>query len=129
MLHRVSYAVAAILAAPALILAQLVVQNGFAIAFPAWMSIGVSRAKGIEIMGQRMLMLAGNAIALMIFVLPGAAAAVVVTLAFYWFTHTIIVIVPALTVAVVMTVECWFAVEGLGRVLDRTDVSAVDARE
>src|SRR5207237_565569 len=38
MLNRVSYALAAMLAAPALILAQLVVQNGIAIAFPAWIA-------------------------------------------------------------------------------------------
>jgi ABC-2 type transport system permease protein len=127
--NRVPYAAAAMLAAPALILAQLVVQNGFAIAFPAWAAIGVSRARGVEIMGQRMLMLAGNLIVLALSILPAAIIAALVAGAAYLATHTISVVMPALIMAAVMIAECWLAVEALGRVLDRTDVNAVDARE
>ena len=36
---------------------------------------------------------------------------------------------PALIVSVVVLAECWLAIEGLGRVLDRTDPSAVEASE
>jgi ABC-2 type transport system permease protein len=129
MLHRVSYALAAMLAAPALILAQLVVQNGIAITFPAWVSIGAARPKGIDVMGQRLIMMAGNLIVLVLFILPGALAAGLVSFAVYSITHSAIIVVPALTVALVMIVECWLAVEALGRILDRTDVNAVDARE
>ena len=128
-LNRVSYAAAAMLAAPALILAQLVVQNGIAIAFPGWVTVGVSRARGIEVTGQRMLMVAGTLIALVLAILPAAIAAAVVTVAVYWTTHTIIVVVPALTLAAVMVMECWLAVEALGRLLDRTDINAVEAQE
>ena len=127
--NRVSYALAGMLVAPPLILAQLVVQNGFAIAFPAWVSLDTSRARGIEVMGQRMLMLAGNAIALALFVLPGALAGALIALAVYWTTHVIVVVVPVLVLMMVMLAECWLAVEALGRVLDRTDVNSVDARE
>jgi hypothetical protein len=128
-LNRLSYAVAAMLAAPALILAQLVVQNGFAIAFPAWVTIGTSQARGVEVMGQRMLMLAANAIALVLFLLPGAIVAAVVSFALYAITHSPSAVMAAFTLALVMGAECWLAVEALGRVLDRTDVNAVDARE
>jgi hypothetical protein len=127
--NRVSYAVAAMLLAPPLILAQLVVQNGLAIAFPAWIAIGVSRARGIEVMGQRMLMLAANAIALALFVLPAALVGAAIAGAAYWTLHMPIVVLPVLTLALVMLGECWLAVEALGRALDRTDVNAVDARE
>ena len=129
MLNRVSYAVAAMLAAPALILAQLVVQNGFAIAFPAWIAVGASRPKGIDAMGQRLIMMAGNLIVLALFILPGALAGALVALALYWTTHMTMVVLPVLILALVMIAECWLAVEALGRVLDRTDVNSVDARE
>jgi hypothetical protein len=127
--NRVSYALAGMLLAPPLILAQLVVQNGFAIAFPAWTSVDTSRARGIEVMGQRMLMLAANAIALALFVLPGALAGALIALAVYWTTHVRVVVMPVLVLMMVMLAECWLAVEALGRVLERTDVNAVDARE
>ena len=80
-------------------------------------------------MGQRMLMLAGNAIALVLFLLPGAIAAAIVTFTVYTITQSVIVVLPAFIVAAVMIVECWLAVEALGRILDRTDVNSVDARE
>jgi len=104
------------------------VQNGFAIAFPAWVSLDTSRARGIEVMGQRMLMLAGNAIALALFVLPGALAGALIALAVYWTTHVIVVVVPVLVLMMVMLAECWLAVEALGRALERTDVNSVDSR-
>jgi hypothetical protein len=55
---------------PPLILAQLVVQNGFAIAFPAWMSLDTRAPAASRSWASGMLMLAGNAIALALFVLP-----------------------------------------------------------
>jgi ABC-2 type transport system permease protein len=105
------------------------VQNGLAIAFPAWIAIGASRARGIDAMGQRMIMMAGNMIVLALSILPGVIVAAIVVFVVYFLTHTIIFVVPALTVALVIIAECWFAVEALGRLLDRTDVNAVDARE
>jgi hypothetical protein len=47
----------------------------------------------------------------------------------YQVTGTIVILLPALLVALVVAGECWLAIEGLGRVLDRTDPSAVDAAE
>jgi len=47
----------------------------------------------------------------------------------YALTGTIPIVIPALLAAVVVLAECWAATELLGRVLDRTDVSAVDAAE
>ena len=88
--NRVAYALAAMLAAPALILAQLVVQNGFAIAFPAWIAVGASRPKGIDAMGQRLIMMAGNLIVLALFILPGAIIAAIVGFAVYPITHSAI---------------------------------------
>jgi ABC-2 type transport system permease protein len=123
----VSYLTAAAILAPAIILSQTVVQNALAVLFPAWIAIGPSRSRGIDAMGQRLLMLAGMLITLAVSLLPGALIAGVVALLVYWTTGVMLVILPALIAAFVVVGECWLAAEGLGRVLDRTDVSAIDA--
>ena len=58
--HIVSYTWAAMLVAPAIIVAQLVVQNGLAVLFPAWMTPGRTRDRGIEGTGQQMLVVWGG---------------------------------------------------------------------
>jgi hypothetical protein len=122
---RVSYAVAAALVAPGLILAQLVVQNGLAIMFPAWVTIGASRAQGVEATGQRLLMMAGNLLALVLSLLPGVIVGGGLALAVYATTGVVLVVLPALILGVTLLAESWLAVEALGRVLARTDVTAI----
>jgi len=129
MANRASFAIAAAILAPAIILSQTVVQNALAVLFPAWVTVGASRSRGIDAMGQRLLMLAGILVTLAASLLPGALIAGVVAFAVYWITGATLVILPALIVALVVVGECWLAVEGLGRVLERTDVSAIDAAE
>lgn len=129
LLNRLSYTVAAMVLAPALILAQIVVQNGAAVMFPAWVSVGPSRPRGIDAMGQRLLMVAGMLILLIVSVLPAAIVAGVVNGIIYWITGSILIVLPAAIVAIVMVVECALAIEGLGRILDRTDVSALSPIE
>ena len=80
-------------------------------------------------MGQRLLMMAGILLTLAVSLLPGAVIAALVTLLVYWLTGTVLIVLPALIVAMVVAGECWLAIEGLGRVLDRTDVSAIDVAE
>jgi ABC-2 type transport system permease protein len=121
-----SLALAAGFLAPALILAQLVLQNGLAILFPAWVAVGTSRARGIDAMGQRMLMMAGTILALVTALLPAAIAALRVGFVIYSVTQAIPIVIPALVLAVVLIAECWLAAELLGGVLDRTDVSALE---
>lgn len=128
-LDRFSYGAAAMLLAPALILVQLVVTNGIAVIFPAWIATGASRARGIDAMGQRLLMMAGIWLSLLVSLLPAALVSGAVAFAIYWTMHVIPVVVPAAIAAIVVAAECWVAVELLGGVLDRTDVSAVDATE
>ena len=128
-LSRASIAVAAAIVAPAIVLSQTVVLNGIAVLFPAWSTLGASRARGIDAMGQRLVMLAGILLPLTLSLLPGAIVAGVVVFIVRWLTGTIIVILPALIVAAIVLAECWIATELLGRVLDRTDVSAIDPTE
>jgi len=127
--HRLSILAASFVLAPAIILSQVVVQNGLAVLFPAWVAVGASRARGIDAMGQRLLMLAGILFALVVSLVPGVVAAGAVAFLAYQATGATLVLLPAVVVALVVAGECWLAVEGLGRVLDRTDPSAVEATE
>jgi hypothetical protein len=127
--HRASYLAAAFVVAPAVILSQVVVQNGLAVLFPAWVAVGASRARGIDAMGQRLFMLAGILLTLVVSLIPGVMAAAALALLIYQMTGAVPILLPALVTAVVITGECWLAIEGLGRILDRTDPSAVEAVE
>ena len=129
MAHRASYLAAAFVVAPAMILSQVVVQNGLAVLFPAWVAVGASRARGIDAMGQRLFMLAGILLTLVVSLIPGVMAAAALAFLIYQLTGAVPILLPALVVAVVIVGECWLAIEGLGRILDRTDPSAVEAVE
>jgi hypothetical protein len=127
--RRASLFAAAFVLAPAVILSQVVVQNGLAVLFPAWVSVGASRARGLDAMGQRLLMLAGLLLTLAVSLVPGAILAGAFAFLAYQATGVVPILLPALIVALVVGGECWLAIEGLGRVLDRTDPGAVDVSE
>jgi len=123
------FIVAGILLAPGIILAQLLVQNALAVMFPSWVRIGQNQPRGIDVMGQRMFMVFGMMIVLVVALLPAALLAGVAGFIGYSMTKTIPIIVPAAIAAAALLVECHFASEAIGRLLDRTDVSAIDAAE
>jgi hypothetical protein len=126
---RASLFTAAFILAPAVILSQVVAQNGLAVLFPAWVAVGASRARGIDAMGQRLLMLAGMLFTLLVSLAPGAIAAAAFAFVVHQTTGKVLILLPAFIAALVVGGECWLATEGLGRVLDRTDPSAVEASE
>ena len=128
-LDRASYAVAAALVAPAVILSQTVIHNALAVLFPAWVAIGASRARGIDAMGQRLLMLGGIMLTLAFSVVPGALLGGAIVLAGRWLFDTTFGILPAAAFATIVVGECWVATEIIGRVLARTDITAIDAAE
>ena len=126
---RLSYLVAAMLLAPGLILVELTLLNGLAVLFPAWISTGASRSRGVDAVGQRLFTTAGVILTLVIALLPGALIAAIVGGAIYYATGMLVVVLPSAIIASVLIVECLVAVEMLGRVLDRTDVSDVSPSE
>jgi hypothetical protein len=125
-LNRVSYGIAALLLAPPIIVVQLIVQNSVAVLFPAWVVIGASRSRGVEVMGQRMLMLAGIWLTLLISIVPAALLGGVLGLAIYLATGVVLIVVPVALAAAVILAEAFLATEALGRALDRTDVGSLE---
>ena len=122
-------AVSAMIAIPAVAFVQLVIHNGAVVLFPAWVVTGPSRARGIEAMGQQMLMFAGTLLLLAVGLLPAAAVAGIIGLLLYWVAGWVGAVPAAILFAAVLVGESWIAIQGLGLVLERTDPSAVETAE
>jgi hypothetical protein len=126
---RLSYMIAALLLAPGLILAELTVLNGLAVLFPAWISTGATRSRGVDALGQRLFTTAGVLVTLVFALVPATMVAGVVAGGIYYVSGVLVVVIPSAVITSVLIVECFIVVEMLGRVLDRTDVSAVSPAE
>jgi hypothetical protein len=126
-LQRLSLAAAAMIVAPGILLTQIVVQNGVAVAFPAWVQIGPARTRGLDVMGQRLVMLAGFLLVLALAILPAAIAAAIVGFAVYRATGLVPIVVPAVVALIALVVESLVAIEAIGALFERTDAGAVPA--
>lgn len=117
---RLNLIVTATAAAGALIVAQLVIQNGIAALFPAWVQITPNAGGGgVEVMGQTMVVMYGGALALIAAsVVPAAAAAIV-------FFVVGGILAPAAVFSALLFVEVYAATEIVGSILDRTDIQDV----
>jgi ABC-2 type transport system permease protein len=108
---------------PALSLAQIALQNGIVLLFPAWVALGNSRARGFEASGQRMITLFGSAAVIGVTTVPAALAG---GFAAWILAGTIgaaaLVVGAAVTTAWIVA-EVAVAVRFLGGVLDRLDPS------
>jgi hypothetical protein len=124
-----SWIVAAALVAPGVIVLRLLEQNAVAVMFPSWVVTGPSRSFGIDVLGQRILMMLGLLVILAVAVVPAAILGGIVGVGLYYLTGSIGIVIPAALVAIVLFAEAYVASQIVGRLLDRTDVSAVDAPE
>jgi hypothetical protein len=123
---RAAYLTAALLVAPGLIAAQLLLQNALVVTFPSWVGTGPQRG-GIDVMGQRLLVMAVMLLGLVLVMVPAAIVAGVAGLAYYGIVGIVPVVLPGLLAGGTLIVEALAASEMVGAILDRTDITAVDA--
>jgi ABC-2 type transport system permease protein len=123
---RLAVGLAALVVAPPLILAQVVIQNAAVVLFPGWVAIGPARPRGVEAMGQQMLMVAGTLLLLAIGVLPGLAISAGIAFVGYTLIGWLALVPAALLLSSLLVAETYVAVHFLGEVLERTDPTAVD---
>jgi ABC-2 type transport system permease protein len=126
---RLSAGAAAAVLAPALVAAQLTIQNAAAVLFPAWVPLGHQRPRGLDAMGQRLIMLGATWLLLIVTVLPGAIVALAV-----WFVLRLLfgpaALIPAAgCCAAVVAVEVLLATEALGPAYDALDATAIERTE
>lgn len=126
---RVAVAASMVVVAPALIAGQLIVQNATVVLFPGWIATGRARPRGIEAMGQNMLMFAATLLALAVGVLPAAAVSGGVGFLLYALVGWPGLVPAAVLMAGILGCEVVLVVRWLGRVLERTEPSQVDAAE
>jgi len=128
-LSRVAAGVAVLILAPALVVAQLTVHNAVALMFPAWVPLGVQRARGVDAMGQRIILLGGTWLLLIVMAIPAALAGGLFWLAAARFFGTLMLMPAAAIAAVVIAIEVVAVTEALGPVYDRLDILAVERPE
>jgi hypothetical protein len=122
---RWSWLAASMAVAPGLILLQLLVQNAAAVAFPSWVAIGRPRG-GVEVVGQRMLLMFGSILTLVVAVVPAAFLGGIVFIVVRSVIGGVPIVLPALAAAAVLLAETFVCTELIGVMLDRTDVTALD---
>ena len=126
---RVSIGAAAALVIPALIAAQLTIQNAAAVLFPAWVPLGHQRPRGLDAMGQRLILLGATWLLLILSVLPGAIVGAIVWLGLSLVLGPGAVVPAAACCAAVVAAEVLLATEALGPAYDRLDATAVEPAE
>jgi ABC-2 type transport system permease protein len=129
LLGRLALAGGVAVLAPVLIAGQVLIQNAAVVLFPGWIATGGARARGIEAMGQNMLMFAGTLLALALGVLPAAAVAGGLAFLLYQVAGWLAAFPAAVLVAAILGVETAFLLGWLGRVLERTDPAQVETAE
>ncbi|HWF84449.1 MAG TPA: hypothetical protein VG222_06370 [Vicinamibacterales bacterium] len=126
---RVVVAASVAALAPALIFAQLAIHNGIALMFPAWVPLGNQRARGLDAMGQRLILLGGTMLVLLVMVLPGGVAGAIVLFVFRPLVAIGALAPAAVACAAVIGVEVLLITEVLGPVYERLDITAVEHAE
>jgi hypothetical protein len=126
---RVAVALSAALAAPALVAAQFTVHNAVAVLFPAWVPTGRQRPRGIDAIGQRLILLAGIVISLVVMALPGALAGGIVWLATGRILGAAALVPAAVVFLAIVVVEVLVATEALAPGYERLDILSVERSE
>ena len=105
---------------------QLVIHNGIALTFPAWVqSVSNQGEHGLDVLGQRLLFFAGVILLLALGLLPGALAAVIAFFLVNWLVGPIFAALLAwLVVLIILGVEIWAGVHWLGERFARFDLSS-----
>ncbi|MGD1031512.1 MAG: hypothetical protein ABSA05_10260 [Opitutaceae bacterium] len=117
---------------PPLCALQLLIPNAAAVIFPGWFQSMRTRGGGIETMGQRLIFVFGQLIAVAIAILPAAllAAGVFIAGRFYLGflaqegVATVVALIPAAaTLFAILAGELWCGLWWLGRRFERLDLS------
>jgi len=111
---------------PGVVLAQYTVHNAVAVLFPGWVPIGPSRPRGVDAVGQRLILLLGNWIGLLLALIPGLAVMALLSFALRRALGPVVLPIGALVTTVAVFGEVWVATELLGRAYEQLDVTSVE---
>jgi hypothetical protein len=123
---RWALAVSAIIAAPALVAPQFIVHNAVAVFFPAWIPTGGHQPRGVDAMGQRLIMMAGVVLSLLLFALPGVVAGGIVWLALHRLAGAAAIVPATVVFTLAVMAEVLMAAELLAPAYERLDLTSVE---
>ncbi len=109
---------------PVLDLLLLLIPNAAVLLFPSWIQTGKDSPRGIEATGQRLVFALGQLLALLLALLPAAAAFMGVFFLLYFAFGPAAAVPPAaLAATIVLAVEAGLGVMVLGKLFERFDVT------
>jgi hypothetical protein len=119
------FVVIALMLATPVCAAQLLIRNAVPILLPGWAMRAPDEQRGFIVMGQRLLMMAGNLLVLLFVLLP--AACIVgpgMLMAKYWFhgSMPMVALTTVLATALLFS-EVWLGIRFLGRQFEKIDVT------
>lgn len=123
--ERGAMALGAALVCPAVNLVSLLIPNAAVLLFPAWVQAGPGGPQGLEATGQRLIFLLGQLLVFAVALLPAAAVAIGLHLAFsLWLGWVVAVPLAGFGAAVLLLAEGALGVMLLGRWFERLDLAA-----
>jgi len=126
---RMTIAASMALLMPAFVFVQYLVQNAAALAFPAWVPQGNQRPRGVDAIGQRLIMLTGVLLLAAVLMIPGAVGGGAIFLALSRWTGVVGVVPAALVCTAIVLLEVLVGSELLGPLYERLDILAVERTE
>jgi len=121
--------VSAFISTPALVAPQYVIHNAVAVLFPAWVSTGGQQPRGVDAMGQRLIMMAGVVLSLAVFAMPGALAGGVVWLLLGRLLGPAALVPAAALFTLIVLGEVLLATEWIAPAYERLDLQSVERGE
>jgi ABC-2 type transport system permease protein len=110
---------------PFLSAVQILTLNAAAVIFPAWIQNNQGPSGGIDVMGQRLLFMAGNVLIVGAALVPASAAGAFVFFISRWVSGDVIAIIFGTTaVAATLGAEIWIGIRLLGMQFEKFDLSA-----
>jgi hypothetical protein len=129
LMWRSSSALAAFLLAPAVVFGQYTVHAAATVLFPAWVPLGDQRPRGLDAMGQRLILFGGVLLSLVVVVGPGAIAGGLVWVLLYGLVGPPALVLGAGVCLAVVGIELWLLTEALGRMFADVDLSGIERPE
>jgi len=124
--NRIAVWLSFLILIPAVVLAQYLMHNAVAVVFPGWVPIGAARPRGVDAVGQRLILLAANWIGLLLALTPGLLLTAGLSAMLRPIVGPLILPVGAVLTSAIVAAEVWAATELLGPIYERMDITATE---
>jgi hypothetical protein len=122
---RIGVTASIALIVPFLCTLQLLVLNTAAILFPAWLQSARQTGGGIDVMGQRLLFLAGNLLVVVVALLPATVVASLLFFVARWIVGDVAAAaLGVIAILLILGTEAWLGIQWLGKRFEQFDLSA-----